>query len=257
MNKTALITGTTSGIGYAFAEKMALNNYNLILVARNPDKLNMQKKYLIQKYNIDVHFVVQDLLQPKASEIIYNNVKNLELKVDILINNAGFNECGSFLETSIKNESNMIHLHAQHTTEMMKLFLPYMIKTGYGKILNVGSTGSFIPCPNDAVYAATKAYILSLSQAINSELKGTGVTVTALCPGSTRTEFATKAGMDNTLLFKLFVMDPNLVANIGYRAMLKGKEHAIPGIYNKLLVLSSKIIPPFLINPITKKMLSK
>ncbi len=151
----------------------------------------------------------------------------------------------------------MIQLHAICTTEMMKFFLPSMVENGYGRIINLGSTGSYMACPNDAVYAATKAYILHLSKGIHAELKGTGVVVTTLCPGSTKTAFASKAGMESTLLFKLFVMEPEVVADIGYRAMCNGRSSVIAGLYNKLLVFASKIAPPAILNPLTKKMLTK
>jgi len=257
MNKTALITGTTSGIGKAFAEKLAYEKYDLILVSRNEQKLIDQANRLASEYGIKIHKITIDLLLDRAAQTIFEAVQKLGLNVQLLINNAGFNECGAFLETNLQNEIDMIRLHAIFTTEMMKLFLPGMINNQYGRILNLGSTGSFIPCPYDAVYAATKAYILSVSKGINAELKGTGVSITTLCPGSTKTEFAIKAGIEKTLLFNIFPMAPEFVAKIAYKALLKKKTYVVAGLYNKLQVFSAKILPSGITNALTKIMLKK
>lgn len=256
MTDTALITGTTSGIGYAIAETLASDRHNLVLVARDAKKMSKQAAYLAGCYHVQVHCIVQDLLHPEAAGKIYQATRDLGLAVNILVNNAGFNEFGPFLGTDGEKETGMIQLHAQRTTEMMKCFLPDMVSAGNGYVLNVGSTGSYMECPNDAVYAATKAYILSLSKAVNAELEGTGVSVTTLCPGSTRTAFAEKAGMSGTWLFRLFVMEPERVARIGCRAMKKRRKAVTPGVYNQLLVFASKHLPSCVLNPVTKILLS-
>jgi len=224
-------------------------------VSRDVEKLRSQSNRLLEKYSIKVSFIPMDLTKLDAAQKVYDAVKEMGASIQLLINNAGFNEYGHFLKTDMQREREMVNLHAIFTTEMMKLFIPNMVENGYGHVLNLGSTGSYIPCPYDAVYAASKAYVLSVSEGINAELKGSGVSVTTLCPGSTETEFAQKAGMENTLLFRLFVMKPEAVANIGYRAMIKGKPFVIAGIYNELLVVSSKIMPSAIINSITKMML--
>lgn len=139
----------------------------------------------------------------------------------------------------------------------MKLFLPAMVKNEGGKILNIGSTGSYTPCPYDSVYAATKSYLLSVSRALNEELKNTGVSITTLCPGSTKTEFARKANMENTLLFKMFVMSADKVAAIGYHALMRKKPVVIAGVFNKILVFSSMLLPDKIVNYMTEKMLIK
>lgn len=257
MTNAALVTGSTSGIGKAFAEKLAKERNNLVLVSRNETKLKKQADALSCKYGIAILIIPCDLSTSNAAELIYSKVSDEGIIIDILINNAGFNECGPFIETDGLKEITMIHLHVQHITEMMKLFVRDMVSAGNGRILNVGSTGSYMACPNDSVYAATKAYILSLSKGIHAELKDTGVTVTTLCPGSTRTEFSDKAGISDTLLFKLFVMEPTRVAEIGYKTMMKGKQSVIAGLYNKLLVFLSKIFPSAILNPIIKKMLER
>lgn len=214
INRTALVTGSTSGIGKAFADKLATIGYDLILVFKNKDNLNIQAQGLKDQYHIQTFSIDCDLAQEDSAQFVYESVLNLDKSVSLLINNAGFNECGSFLETNAHKEIEMINLHIIFTTQMMKLFLPTMVKNKYGRILNVGSTGSYIPCPYDSVYSATKAYLLHLSKALHAELKNTGVSITTLCPGSTKTEFARKANMEHTLLFKTFVMSADKVANI-------------------------------------------
>jgi short-subunit dehydrogenase len=257
MDKTALITGTTSGIGKAFSEKLAREKYNLILVSRDERKLSEQVDKLSNEYRVKIYKIAIDLLEERSAQKIFEIVQEHKLNIQILINNAGFNECGNFLETNLQNEIDMIRLHAIFTTEMMKLFLPEMVKNKHGRVLNLGSTGSIIPCPYDAVYAATKAFILSVSKGINAELKGTGVSITTLCPGSTNTEFAKKAGIEKTLLFNIFVMNPEKVAKIGYIALMKRKVSVVVGIYNKLQVLSAQILPSCIIHSLTKIMLRK
>ena len=257
MNKTALITGTTSGIGKAFAEKLACEKYDLILVSRDSKRLSEQADYLSNEYGINVFKIPVDLLANGAAKTVFEEVQKLKLSVQILINNAGFNESGNFLETNLDNEINMIRLHAICTTEMMKMFLPEMVKNKYGRILNMGSTGSLVPCPYDAVYAATKAYILSVSKGINAELKGTGVIITALCPGATGTEFAKKAGMEKTLLFNLFVLTPETVAKAGYKALMRRRVCVVVGLYSKLQMFSVKILPSCIVNTLMKIMLKK
>lgn len=255
MTKTALITGTTSGIGKAFAEKLAHEGYDLLLVSRDKDRLSRQAEQLSHKYGTRVFIIPADLLEDGAAQKVVHAVQKLGVTVQLLINNAGFNEYGGFTETSLQKEIDMIRLHAIFITEIMKLFLPQMIKHQYGRILNVGSTGSYMPCPYDAVYAATKAYILSFSKGVNAELKGTGVSITTLCPGSTNTAFADKAGMEKTLLFRLFVMLPEKVADIGYKALIKRKPVVVAGGYNKLLVISSRLLPSGLLDQCIKMML--
>ena len=257
MIKTALVTGSTSGIGKAFAEKLAAEGYHLVLVSRDATRLSAQAAYFVSKYNVEASCIPLDLSLPGAALKVFEAVRELGLSVQVLISNAGFNEAGNFLDTDMQKESEMIQLHVIFTTELMKLFVPDMVSKGYGRILNLGSTGSYMPCPCDAVYAATKAYILSVSKAVNAELKGSGVSITTLCPGATNTAFAGKAGLENTLLFKFFVMEPDCVAEIGYRALMKRKASVIAGAYNKILVLSSKVVPSSILSPITARMLMR
>ena len=225
--KTVLITGTTSGIGKAFAEKFAYEGYNLILAARNEQKLKQQQAALQETYHVAVKYIAQDLTQENAAGLIMADIDKWKATIDVLVNNAGFNECGFFTDTSLDRELEMINMHIRFVT------------------------GSFIPSPTDAVYSATKAYIMSFSNALCGELSKTGIKITTLCPGATKTEFAAKANIQNTLLFKIAVMNPEKVVGIAYRKMMKGRRLVIPGIYNKLLVAFSKVMPISLTNRIT------
>lgn len=249
--KTALITGTTSGIGKAFAEKFADEGYDLILVARNERKLKQQQAALQETYHVTVRYIFQDLTQENAAGLIMENIDKWKVNIDVLVNNAGFNECGFFVDTSLDKELEMINMHIRFVTELTKRILVHMKEKGYGRIMNVGSTGSFIPSPTDAVYSATKAYIMFFSNALCGELGKTRIKVTTLCPGATETEFAVKANIQNTLLFKIAVMKPEKVVRIAYRKMMKGRRLVIPGVYNKLLVVFSKIMPISVTNKIT------
>lgn len=249
--KTALITGTTSGIGKAFVEKFADEGYDLILVARNEQKLKQQQAALQETYHVAARYISLDLTQENAAGLVMGNINKWKVTIDVLVNNAGFNECGFFVDTNLKRELEMINLHIRFVTELTKRILVHMKENGYGRILNVGSTGSFIPSPTDVVYSATKAYIMSFSNALCGEFGKTGIKVTTLCPGATETEFAVKASIQSTLLFKIAVMKPEKVVRIAYSKMMKGKRLVIPGIYNKLLVAFSKVMPISMTNKIT------
>jgi hypothetical protein len=249
--KTVLITGTTSGIGYELSKVFAREGFNLVLVSRNEQKLTKQKEELTKEYAIEVYTIGKDLSLPKAAEEVAFNVANKGIHVDILVNNAGFNESGPFQDTSLDKELQMLQVHVLVLTHLTKLFLPGMIKNKYGKILNLGSTGSFSPCPLDAVYCASKAYVLNFSNAIRVDLQGTGVTVSTLCPGATKTEFAKKADMEDTIMFKNFVMEPQTVADIAYRGLMKNKKVIIPGVYNQLLVSSIPMTPNIILGKIS------
>src|SRR5574341_432083 len=255
--KTVLITGTTSGIGYELSRVFAEQGLNLVLVSRNERKLEAQTEVLQSEYGIAVHTVIKDLSEPSAQAEIFAEVRSRRIHVDILVNNAGFNESGPFYETRLEQELGMLQVHVAALTHLTKLFLPGMIGNQYGKILNFGSTGSFAPCPLDAVYCATKAYVLSFSSALGAELSGTGVTVSTVCPGATKTEFAKKANMENTLLFGKFVMEPREVAAIAYRGLMKNKKIIVPGFYNRMLVLSIPFTPGKILEKIGTSLLKR
>ena len=254
--ENVLITGTTSGLGYAFAEKFASMGNSLILVSRDMQKLKQQQLYLQNKYHVTVKFIEYDLAKENAIDFIMKQIDTCNIPIDFLVNNAGFNECGFFSQTDISKEIKMIDLHIRFITQLTKHILSIMEKNNYGHILNIGSTGSFIPSPSDAVYSATKAYIMSFSNALYGEYRNTGIKITLLCPGATETEFARKANIEQTLLFKFAVMKPKQVVKIAYPKIVKGKRLIIPGLYNKFLVLCSKIMPLNITNKLTMIMMN-
>ncbi|HEY8424014.1 MAG TPA: SDR family oxidoreductase [Clostridia bacterium] len=243
MKKTALITGASSGIGFEFARIFAKDGYNLVLVARSQDKL-LSLKQEFEQYGSDVFIIVKDLSNPNAAQEVYNETQKEGIFIDVLVNNAGVGDFGKFAESDISKVDTMIELNIGALTKLTRLYLPHMIAKKSGKILNVGSLGSFQPGPLMAVYYASKAYVLSFSEAISRELKGTGVTVTALCPGPTRTNFQQAANLGMSGLFvNLQVADARKVAEFGYKKMNQGKVIAVPGFFNKIAAVGVKLLP--------------
>jgi uncharacterized protein len=253
MKKTALITGASSGLGYEFVKLFANDGYNLVLVARNEKKLNEIKQVF---KNIDVTVIKKDLSSPNAAKEVYEALKTKEISIDVLVNNAGFGLLGSFDELTVEKQTEMINLNISTLTQLTHYFLPEMKRNGSGKILNVASLAAFLPVPMMAVYAATKAYVLSFSEALNEELSGTNVTVTALCPGATKTNFGTVANAAETKVFK-DAMDAEVVAKQAYKALLSGKSTVITGGLNKASALGVKFIPRKTIPKLTKRMATR
>lgn len=242
MSKTALITGGASGLGYELAFLLAKDGYNLVLIDIDAEKLQEVKQGIETDFAVNVQIYAKDLSVVNISEEIMLELKGLP--IDVLVNNAGFGLFGSFWETDWEREKQMLHLHVITTTHLTKLVLKDMIQRGSGKILNLSSLAAFQPGPLMSLYYATKGYILSFSEAIANELKGTGVTVTALCPGPTKTSFqkvVSNASSENKITFNM--ANAKEVAAYGYKAMKKGKVYAIPGKFNKLLATLPRFIP--------------
>jgi uncharacterized protein len=255
--QTALITGASSGIGSELARLFANSGYDLVLVARNEQRLNALAVELAQRFGIDVTVLAKDLSAPAAAEEILAELRHRALHIDILVNNAGFGAYGPFHETGLEKELQLIQVNITSLTQLTKLLLPGMLKRNSGRILNIGSTASFSPSPFVAVYGASKAYVLSFSEALAEELKGTGVTVTVLCPGSTETEFAERARMTDSRIFQGRLMSAGEVAEIGFRALMEGKTTVIPGRANKLLVFSQRFTPRKLVAGISRYLLGR
>ncbi|MCA9929933.1 MAG: SDR family oxidoreductase, partial [Anaerolineales bacterium] len=196
--QTALITGASGGIGYELARKIAQQGHNLVVVARSESKLMKLAQDFNKQFGVNVTVMVKDLAQSAAPDEIYNELQANEIDVDILVNNAGFASYGLFHELDRQKELNMMQVNMVALTHLTHLFLPGMVERGYGRILNIASTAAFQPGPLMAVYYATKAYVLSFSEAIANELDGTGVTVTALCPGPTESGFQARAAMEDS-----------------------------------------------------------
>jgi len=244
MKKTALITGASSGIGKEFAKIHAEKGGNLIVVARSENKLNDLKKELEETYKINVFVIQKDLTKSNSPKEIYDQVHNTGLKVDYLINNAGFGGLGKFNERELEQDLAMINLNISALTSLTHYFLQDFIKTNEGKILNVSSTASLMPGPLQAVYYATKAYVTFFSNAIAEELHDTNITVTNLMPGPTETQFGKVSGMDKTAMFQK-TFSARSVAEDGYKAMLDGKLDVISGLTftQKMMLLMLPFIP--------------
>lgn len=256
MKKAGIITGASSGIGKELARIHASNGNNVILVARRKDALDKLAIELIDEFKIEAHVFVMDLTLPNGPSDLYAYTQKQGIFIDYLFNNAGFGGHGTFANRSWESDGNMIDLNIKALTELMHLFLPSMIANKEGRILNTASTAGFIPGPLQATYFATKAYVLSLTKATSFELRNTGVTVTALCPGPVKTEFEEVAGMRNSGLFENGA-DPKSTAKKGYSAMMKGKRTVISSIgYTLLLRILMPIIPDRLVLRIIEKMQS-
>ncbi len=252
MRKTVLITGASSGLGVEFAKIHAAKGDNLVLVARGKDKMNLLKTEIEKRYDIFVYVIGRDLSEVGAPKTIFNELKAQKIHIDYLINNAGFGDFGLFAQSNWEKQLQMINLNITALAYFTRLFLPEMIKHKSGKILNIASTAAFQPGPTMSVYFATKAFVLSFSEALANELKGTGVTVTTLCPGATATGFKSTASLDNSSLFKGKVANSKSVAEFGHKAMMKGKSVVIHGFINKIMASSVRFAPRKLVTIIAR-----
>jgi short-subunit dehydrogenase len=254
-NKTALITGASGGIGYEFAKLLTKDCSILVLVARSLDRLIVVKKELESIARVSVKIIAKDLSKPGVTEDIYREIKSENISVDILINNAGIGSFGKFAKTDWQKEAEMISLNIFALTHLTKLFVKEMVERKSGKIVNVASTAAYQPGPLMAVYYASKAYVLSFSEAIANELQGTGVDVTVLCPGPTSTGFQKAAAMEQSRLFRIKqAAVAAVVAHYGYEAMTKGKIVAIPGIINKIMAFSVRLAPRNIVLSIARRL---
>jgi short-subunit dehydrogenase len=251
MTQTALITGASSGIGADLARLFAADGYELVLVARSEDKLHDLAKTLGVKSTV----LPIDLARPGAAKRVFDALVEKSINVDVLVNNAGVGTAGRFTDYDVAKDDDMIEVNIFALTELTKLLLPAMVSRKQGKILNVASTAAFQPGPLMAVYYATKAYVLSFSEAIADELKDSGVTVTALCPGPTATGFGNVAGVNQTRLFTLMKPATSMdVAKAGYEAMKRGKRVVVTGMMNRLLVQSVRVSPRRVVTTIVRKL---
>lgn len=260
MRKTALITGAARGIGAEMTKLMAAQGYNLILVDLNEQVLNDLKRTILKNWpgsNIDV--LGLDLCEENQAKYIHDLVKEARKNIDVLINNAGFGTLGFFAETNWDRERRMIRLHVETLTHLTKLFLKDMVNQGSGRILNVSSVAGFQPSPLMAVYNATKAYILSFSEALANEVSGTGVTVTVLCPGLTRTGFQKTVGAGDPAFRKnkRYSSSAEEVAKFGIRAMLNGRAVAVPGLLNKIFANAYRILPRKIVTKLLRRIQEK
>ena len=255
---TALITGASNGIGLELAKIHAAKGDQLVLVARNKSKLDELKIELEKTYKISVYTIGKDLSAMNAGQEIFDETSKQQIHIDYLINNAGFGDFGMFVETDWNKEAQMIQLNITALTQLTKLYLKEMVKRGSGKIMNVASTAAFQSGPTMAVYYATKAYVLSFSEAIDNEVRDKGVTVTALCPGATESGFQAAAAMEESNLGKGRKLPTSKeVAEYGYESMMKGRTVAIHGFMNYLLANSVRFIPRAMVVKVTRKLQDK
>jgi short-subunit dehydrogenase len=239
--KAALITGASEGLGRDLAELFASDGHHVILVARNEFRLNELATSLREKFQIEAQVIVQDLSIPNASQQVFDQLAGKP--IDFLINNAGFGTIGRFAKSNVETQLAMIHVNITALTHLTRLILPGMLKRRTGRIMNMASVAGTLPGPVMAVYYASKAYVISFSEALATELAGTGITVTAICPGPTKTEFQTRAGAAESNLFRFNVMTSQKVARIAYNAMMHGRRLVTTGLSNKLLAVTAKVMP--------------
>jgi short-subunit dehydrogenase len=241
--QTALVTGASAGIGRELARLAAIDGHDLVLVARRRERLEELASELGVAHGVAVTVIAADLSDRDAPADIAGRLRAAGTPVDVLINNAGFGSCGPFSEADLEREMAMIDLNVRAVMQLTHLFLPEMLARKRGRILNLASIAGFVPGPYMATYYASKAFVLSFTEALAAELRGTGVTVTASCPGPTSTEFGAVARSDDTNLFRRGAADATLVARHAYRAMMAGKVVAIPGFMNKLTAQCTRLAP--------------
>ena len=248
MALTALVTGASSGIGHELARVLARDGYHLVLVARSTERLQVVADELRRTHGVSVQVLPHDLSDPVAPEAIAAALQREGIALDVLVNNAGFGTHGLFATSDWAAESGMIRVNMVALTHLTRLVLPGMIQRRSGKILNVASLAAFQPGPLMAVYYASKAYTLSFSEALAEELRGTGVTVTALCPGYVPTGFQARAGIQQAPTTTISeILDARTVAEIGYRGLMRGDPVVIPGFRNRLSILAVRLTPRSLV----------
>ena len=255
-NKTALITGASRGLGKEFARIHSSHGGNLVLVARSENELRLFKNELETIQNgISVYIIVKDLTLPNSAIDVYNEIKENNIQIDYLINNAGFGEFGHFVDVNWDRFEKMIDLNIKSLTHLCHLFLPDMTARNQGKIMNISSTAAFQSGPMMAVYFASKSYVLHLSEALNNEVKDKGVSVTAFCPGPTDTHFMDDSKIKETKVIKnMKLPSSHAVALSGYKAMMNKKPVKIHGFLNNAIAFSIRLVPRKWVVAITRKM---
>jgi short-subunit dehydrogenase len=256
--KVALITGASAGLGEQFARCFAKDGHDVILVARTASRLEALATRLEQEHPVKAHVLAADLSRPEEPQRIFDEVRSRQLEVEFLVNNAGYGSAGPFLEQELTREAEMVEVNCTALLKLTHLFAKPMRQRGSGRILNVASTAGFQPGPFMATYYATKAFVVNFSEALAHELKGTGVTVTCHCPGATHTEFASRAGNEQSRLFQRpGVAKAPDVAQDAYDAMMKGRVLAIHGFVNWLAAASVRITPRSVVRSIAASLNQK
>jgi short-subunit dehydrogenase len=254
MKTTALITGGSTGIGYELAREFAAHGHDLVLVARHRDALEAAAGKIEGKYGVKVTTFALDLTDPGVPQQLFDATEGAGTQIDFLVNNAGFGLGGEFADTDLSVELDMIQVNVTSLVHLTKLFLQPMLKRRQGRILNVASTAAFQPGPLHSIYYSTKAFVLSFSQAIDEELRNSGVSVTVLCPGPTATNFFERASTTKSRLFnQTMKASAESVAKYGFEAMMRGQRVAIPGMANKAMVQAERFIPRAVVTMLSRK----
>jgi short-subunit dehydrogenase len=255
MNEWALITGASAGIGHELAKVFAAEKFNLVLVARNETRLKRVADELRAQYGIETKILAKDLSLANTPHEIFDALQ--DTPISVLVNNAGFGWRGTFAECDLQQQAlDMMHVNMDSLVALTRLFVPPMLARKHGRILNVASTAAYQPGPFTNIYFASKAFVLFFSTALAEELSGTGVTVTALCPGSTHTEFFERAGMKN-MRPEWHMMNADVVARAGYRGLMRGKRIVIPGIFNKFTAKLANFVPSGIATRIVRRINGK
>jgi len=241
--KYAIVTGASSGIGYELAKILAKDGKDIVVIARGRDRLEDLKKEIESKHGTKVKVLAKDLSNPKAPPEIFSELEKEKIAVDVLVNNAGYGVYGLFLETDLQKELAMVQVNAVSLIHLTKLFVKGMVRDKSGYILNSASLCAFLSTPMEAVYCASKSFVLHFSEALANELQGTGVSVTCLCVGLAETEFQKRAHMENCKATKRKMMDAATVAEAGYKALKKGKLIEIPGMIYKFAPWFARLAP--------------
>jgi len=256
MKEYILITGASSGIGYEMAQQLAAKNFNLILVARSVGKLKEMQKELSSAFGIEVQYFEKDLSKPELAKELFDDVKAQKFEVSHLVNNAGFGGYGNFVETSLNHEIDMINLNVSTLVVLTKLFAQDMVKRKSGRIMNVASILSFLPFPYYSVYSATKTFVLAFSETIAAELDGSGVVVTALCPGTVETAFHTPEMRKTNAMNANKPVPAKDVATSGVKLLLSGKGKKIVGFNNWFISNLPRVTPDVIMMKIKKNLAS-
>ncbi len=239
-HSTVLITGASSGIGLALAHEFAKHGHHVVLVSRSRDALEALAKELREQCRIIATPIVKDLSQAYAAQELFDDLRDAGLTIDMLVNNAGIGVYGNVADNDPKRLHDLLAINIVALTELARLFLPGMLERKSGRVLNIGSLAGYAPGPGFAVYYASKAYVHSLSEALWQETRGTGVTVTCLCPGETRTNFFRAAGVEENIEH---FMDPAIVARIGYAATMRGARTVNAGWRNSMFAWWMRYLP--------------
>lgn len=253
-NETVLITGASSGIGMELAKLFAADGSDLVLVARREDRLNELAEELKSKHGVEVYVLPKDLTQKSAPDEIYSQLENENIQIDVVVNNAGFGNKGHIADLDLNLQLDMIQVNLVALTHLTRLFIPGILERGHGGILNVGSLAGFQPGPNLAVYFATKAYVLSFTEALAEEISNPNIKISCLAPGPVKTEFGEKSDLEDSLLFKVSLMEMEPVVKAGYEGFRKGQTIVIPGLKQQIVPFLNRFTPRLLVRKIAKKL---